>query len=241
MKLKYIVTGTGRSGTVYMARLLTSVGVLCGHETIFDYAGIDAARRRLTGELSLNLSVCSTVKFDPLTKTHENISWHPDVNNIVADSSYMAAPFLEDDIVSDAEIIHVVRDPIKVINSFCNSLNYFSDVNSSDSYERFIYGVFPELKSHMPQYDRAALYYLLWNKMIEQSAVKFFFRVEDDSVDVLKFLKLDKNMQHYNDTQTNVFEKIKEDTLCSYKQIKSMEIRTELIKMSYKYGYLCFI
>ena len=39
MKLKYLVTGTGRSGTVYMARLLTSLGIPCSHEMIFDYRG----------------------------------------------------------------------------------------------------------------------------------------------------------------------------------------------------------
>ena len=56
MNLKYLVTGTGRCGTVYMARILTSIGIPCGHETIFDYRGTRGARKRLFGEEQLRLS-----------------------------------------------------------------------------------------------------------------------------------------------------------------------------------------
>ena len=34
-KLDFLVTGTGRCGTVYMAELLTSLGIPCGHESLF--------------------------------------------------------------------------------------------------------------------------------------------------------------------------------------------------------------
>lgn len=39
--LKYVVTGAGRSGTGYMSKLLTSVGIPCGHEQVF---GLDGMR-----------------------------------------------------------------------------------------------------------------------------------------------------------------------------------------------------
>jgi len=224
-----------------MARFLTSVGILCGHETVFDYCGIGAARKRLSGQEKLELSRCSSVSFDAGTKQYTCVSWHPDVQSVVADSSYMAAPFLKEDILQDADIIHVARNPVKVINSFCNNLNYFNDPNSIDPYERFILGNVPELKMSMPQYDRAALYYVMWNTMIEESNPDLFFRIEDDCVGLLKFLNLDAGVTHYNDTKTNVFEKIKEDSFCDYKQIESLQIRNELIKMAYRYGYLYFI
>jgi hypothetical protein len=35
IKLDYLVAGTGRCGTVYMARLLTSLGINCLHEGVF--------------------------------------------------------------------------------------------------------------------------------------------------------------------------------------------------------------
>ena len=50
MNLKYIIASTGRSGTVYMARLLTSVGVPCGHESIFTWQGIEKAKKILDGQ-----------------------------------------------------------------------------------------------------------------------------------------------------------------------------------------------
>ena len=37
---KFVIIGTGRSGTTYIAELLTECGIPCGHETIFDYRGI---------------------------------------------------------------------------------------------------------------------------------------------------------------------------------------------------------
>src|SRR6516165_7960197 len=42
-KLQYLVVGTGRSGTVYLARLLTSIKIPCGHERVFNGEDIDAA------------------------------------------------------------------------------------------------------------------------------------------------------------------------------------------------------
>lgn len=38
--LKYIVAGTGRSGTGYVSRLLTELGSRCGHEVVFTPWGI---------------------------------------------------------------------------------------------------------------------------------------------------------------------------------------------------------
>lgn len=45
--LRYVVTGCGHSGTGYMARLLQSAGLNCGHEVIFraNYIDVHAARR----------------------------------------------------------------------------------------------------------------------------------------------------------------------------------------------------
>lgn len=39
MNVKYVVTGTGRCGTGFMSKLLTSAGVPCGHEAIFGPGG----------------------------------------------------------------------------------------------------------------------------------------------------------------------------------------------------------
>jgi len=111
-RLKYLVTGTGRCGTVYMARLLTLAGIPCGHESIFDWKGITWAKRRLAGEVPLELSSISTIRLENGRWSPEP-EWLTDVEAIEAESSYMAAPFLEESFLSETKVIHLVRHPIK--------------------------------------------------------------------------------------------------------------------------------
>ena len=85
------MTGTGRCGTTYMARLLTSLGIMCGHEAIFNYDGILKANLRLQGKLNIKTSHVSS--HDILTDTPIE-SWH-DPETAIAESSYLAAPFLK--------------------------------------------------------------------------------------------------------------------------------------------------
>jgi hypothetical protein len=96
MSIKYIVTGTGRCGTMFFAKYLTSAGINCGHELIFTNSGVEAANKNLL----IN-------------------------NNVQADSSYMAAPYLSHSLLKNAKIVHLVRDPIKVLNSFVSGYVYF--------------------------------------------------------------------------------------------------------------------
>jgi hypothetical protein len=229
IKLSYLVTGTGRCGTVYMSRLLTSVGIVCGHETIFDYCGIHGARRRINQEETLRFSIVSSMGFE-----------NPDAKNIVADSSYMAAPFLDCDLLQDTKIIHVVRNPIDVINSFCNHIYYFDNLlvgwKESMVYENFIYTFLPELKIQMPQYDRAALYYIRWNQMIEKNKCDFFMRAEDNVFDLLKFLQVPENSKFYEDRKSNTFKAETTETFC-FSKLQSKHIKSELLEMSKRYEY----
>lgn len=228
MDLKYLITGTGRCGTVFLARVLTSLGIACGHESIFDWKGLSSAKKRLNGEEPIELSYASKMKF-------ENNQWIEipqwiDKNNIEADASYMAVPFLREDILHDTKIIHVVRHPVKVINSFCNYINYFSSEKPTNSYENFIYKNLPELTNTMPVYDRGALFYIKWNKMIKSD---FFYKIEDNTQKLLDFLG--KTGNHFSDTTINTYKKsVDKFTL---NQIKDKNILDELIELSKEYGY----
>jgi len=42
--MKYLITGTGRCGTGYIAMVLRGAGVKCGHENVFGRTGIESAR-----------------------------------------------------------------------------------------------------------------------------------------------------------------------------------------------------
>jgi hypothetical protein len=232
MKLNYLVTGTGRCGTVFMARLLTSVGILCGHEMIFNYDGLEAAKRRLRGEEPFETSWASRSKFEDGTGV-EIEKWLPD-GEIEAESSYLAAPFLKDEILKDATVIHLVRDPAKVVNSFCNYIHSFVNKAAKNSYEDFIYSRVPECRKVMPNYDRAAIYWVRWNQMIERSKPKLFHRIEDGPQKVLDFLG--KSGPHFNDTTVNTFKRTTTDKFTP-KKIESKVILDEFLAMGKRYGY----
>ena len=87
-RFKVVVTGTGRSGTGYAARWLTSAGVPCGHETFFTFTGWDGAQNRMRR--------------------------HPEY---VGDSSWLLAPWPDKPQLKDAVVIHQVRHPKKVAES----------------------------------------------------------------------------------------------------------------------------
>lgn len=237
MTLKYIITGTGRCGTVYVARVLTDLGVYCGHEAIFDCHGVDFAIERINGRRPLKLSDASMMKFDG---THCSVipEWLRDINEIVADSSYLAAPYLQ---LFDVGFVYLVRDPMKVVNSFCNYINYFKHPFPSDPYgmvyEEFVYKYVPELFQPMSQYERACLYYLRWNQMIEKNleGKRFIFhRIEDDPQPILEFVGASGSAS-FTDTKINSFEKTGKTFNLS--DIKNGTLKRDFIDMGRRYGY----
>ena len=109
INIQYIVVGTGRCGTLYTANLLTSLGIPCGHEAIFTPKGPDYEVLAGNKEpISSDVSKAENLSNDKM---------------LMADASYMAAPFLG---LFDAQVIHIVRNPKDVIRSFVVEFNYFS-------------------------------------------------------------------------------------------------------------------
>lgn len=233
MQLNYLVTGCGRSGTVFMARLLTSLGIKCSHEMIFDYRGIDYAILRMSGKEPLQLSWVSRAKYND-GKWEEHNLWLDNLEEVVAESSYMVAPFLGEDCIKNAKVIHVVRDPIKVVNSYCNYIEFYKNSIAENSYEDFVYSHIPELKQDMPQYDRAVLFWIRWNQMIERKTPHYFHRIEEDVSGVMSFLGVDG--LPFNDKTINTFKKPVKD-IFSIEKINSKLLRNEFIEMGRKYGY----
>lgn len=231
--LKYIVTGTGRCGTLFVANLLTSMGIPCSHEAIFTPSGLSFAKEVLEGEKSLLNSEISKYQTDSLLN-HKNV---------MAESSYMAAPFLD---CFDCDVIHIVRNPFKVIGSFIGEkFNFFVDNKPSYNeklpnniiYENFIFNKLPELHNLDSQLDRACLYYIRWNQIIEQSnKVKLFVRIEDASKSLKNFFGFKGNC--FNNKNCNSFKE--HSCKWSFSQIKNPKLRKEMADIIKKYKYLIF-
>lgn len=207
-KLDYVVTATARSGTAYMARLLSQVGIPCGHETIFGLGGKQVAELRLkrlgegtaTSRSSghdylrrhycehITLSQCSTERRFGLTTI---IDHYVDPLTIVADSSFMSAPFLTSPLLADSKIIHVVRNPIKVINSMVNLCHLFKS-NQSNSEQNKFYDFIAKHSNlgHTPNpYEVACCHWIDWNKkIIDSGKVSYTHRIEDPLEPLLDFL-----------------------------------------------------
>jgi len=228
MSLKYIVTGTGRCGTMFMSKFLTSANINCGHELIFNNDGLEKART--------NIEI---------------------YNDLEADASYMAAPYLSTDLLCNSKIIHIVREPMEVINSFIVAFCYFlshrpscKQIEGEWTYE-YPPGADPEFKfmkfmySHIPALhhevltpvERAALYYVEWNKMIEEKCKGrdfLFYPIENDISKVCDFIGVKKSLELYCDKNTNKAEYDKRYVLQS---VPSGYIRDELINIGKRYGY----
>lgn len=240
-KLKYLVTGTGRCGTVFCARLLTSLGIPCGHECCFDWRGLDYAKVKLEGYKPLETSEISKIEWKN-NNFHSIPSWL-DESAIEAESSYMAAPFLDDDCLKDTKIIHVIRNPIKVLNSFTRYLDYFENNTPSTltvrrRYESFIFYHLHELYQDITQDERAALYIARWNKMIEDKIKDkdhIVYRVEDPLDKLFEFLKVEPK-EYFQDNEVNTLIKPGLDRF-HLSLLKPSSIKDEFIAHCRKYNY----
>lgn len=227
--LKVIVTGTGRCGTLYMANVLTSIGWPCGHEAIFGTEGLERALEVIRGE--------ATAENSEISRSGEILS---DGMDLVGDSSYMSAPFLKR---FDTVVIHLVRNPIQVVASLVGGFfRNFSDSRPSDfedapdhiKYENFMYKHLPELGGEMPQLDRACLFYMRWNEMIESSGkVDLRHRVEDPLDKVIKLFP--HGGECFSDTRCNSFAESSRKWCLG--QIKSEGIRRGMKDIMKRYGY----
>lgn len=229
--MQLIVSGTGRCGTVYLARLLTSLGIPCGHESIFTPHDLIVALNKIKNR-SFNLSNCSM--YDALTKKKLKTKW-VDPKTIVADSSFMSAPFLEH--FSEVPLIHLVRNPLAVITSYMKDLRFFTTEKSGSIWLQFMYEHLPELTKIDNQIERACYFYVHWNNMIENSTnKKLFWRLEDTLNDnFFNFIGVPTTDNYFKEkVNSKILRKRSEITL---NEIPAGNIKNEFIKKAIQYGY----
>lgn len=221
INLDYIITGTGRCGTLFAANFLTSAGAPCSHEAIFTPLGIDFAMEVLSGA---RLAKNSEISKGSILSD--------DKKRIAAESSFMSAPFLN--MFERTKVIHMVRNPLKVVRSFMG-MGYFTNpfvFFEESPYEFFIYENMPELREEMSQLERTCLYWILWNELIENTGrVSYRHNLEASTDGLSNFTRLKGKYSKMCNLSRHICPK------WSLAQIKDPSIRSRLKNLARKYGY----
>ncbi len=233
-KIKIIITGTGRCGTLYISKLLSFCNIFCGHETIFDHSSWNKILQRIYGNEELNLSKIAKKNYGDYLKD----------NIIVGDSSYMAMPYLDMNIFNDCFFVHIIRNPIDVINSFCHNMHYFYDdtYSSLDEFNRkyinFIYKHVPDIKKYKNPYEKAACFYLYWNDQIEKKLKnKNKIKIKIEEVGIKKDLENFLNFEipkEFLMLDNNITKNINKFNI---KYIKDKKIKEDIISFCEKHEY----
>jgi hypothetical protein len=227
--LKYLIVGTGRCGTVHMSRLLTSLDIMCGHESVFNYRGINYARLVLQGIEPCKLSLISKINM----KQYDN--WF-DSNTIKADSSLYGVPFLDEKILKNTKILHLVRNPIKVVSSFFLDSDIFSNLNFGKCpYRKFIFDSLPELFAIKNLIERCVYYFNTWNNKILKK--KLMIHQVENGLDenLCNFLCIKKPQIYFDDKKTNTWKK--NNNMIKISDIPDGELKKEFLILSEKLGY----
>jgi hypothetical protein len=216
-ELDYLVTGVSRSGTVYMAKLLTSLGFPCTHEAVFTPYGYR-----------------SVSKTNSAVSTHDG-PWLNKEDKIVAESSYMGAPHVKAlKCLRDTKVIHIIREPLRVVFSILDGFNYFQHPHpDNDPYQTFIYVHVPDLTQDLDPVSRACLFYVEWNEMIEKQEPDFVYHVESEVEPLAEFLNVKADDYFKNrraNSRSNGFNH-------THDEIPEGSIKDRFIEMSNRYGY----
>lgn len=170
-------TGTGRCGTGYFARVLSSVGVQCSHEGVFGPDSHEQTMERIA------------TRIDPA-----NTWWGWE-----AESSWLAAPYLGLPELEGVTVVHLVRHPKKVIDS---QMRIRAFEGKHPRFHEWQMRHLPELEG-LPPLHQAALFYVRWNQMIEPHA-DIRWQIEGGILRLLDMLDIDwHDKEIYQDRRHN--------------------------------------
>lgn len=181
----FVITGAARSGTGYIARVLSGAGVPCGHEYLFNYS-TDVVPQ--DGNMVL-------VSSDVPTRQPEGLLEGP---TPIADASWAALPWVN---MLKLLSFHQVRDPLDCVSSLMG-IRFFMDRPDATTieskalgeisvtkdtrigYQNIVRKFMPQVFEYKHEVDRALAYWILWNKKAEQVS-EFSYRVEELDVETL--------------------------------------------------------
>lgn len=208
--MKILIVGTGRCGTKTLSNLLNQNNIKCGHESIFG--------KMVNKEIDENHVIKTIDLYE-------------------AESSWLAVPYLGTKYIpKETKIIHLIRDPKKVIKSFLD----ISLFNGKGIYYEFMKNNCEQVNDNNSYIVNAINYYLYWNMKIESALEKYpnkkVFKIEDNPEKLKDFLPLtnfniSKENLKINEKKYNYSEEIVKNA------ILNSEISELFQEYIAKYGY----
>jgi len=105
-----------------------------------------------------------------------------------ADSSWFAAPYLQESLLENTLIVHLVRHPKDTIDSFL-SMRFWTLLTYA-GFAAWTTQWLPDLNNYKTPEEKSAYFYVKWNQMIEPHA-GLRHRVEDPVEQLLERLGID--------------------------------------------------
>ena len=216
-KLKLVFTGTGACATGAYAQYVSQAGLQCGHEKIFGPFGYP--------------------------KVLENLAKD---NCLSAESSWLAAPYLDREELGEAIVVHLVRHPAKVIAAMGRM------PIGAGRYWLFAAVWSQTLLELGHSWDGFAYRYVYWNRMIELRLTArgnhIFWKVDDaDPLDLMEQLRsrglnlrIDPNDPIYRKTGINRHmpkREAKPQYQFNLNKLRHSDIREDLEQIAERYGY----
>lgn len=164
---RFVITGTGRSGTMHTARLLTAAGLRCGHEEYFrgnPSLFERGPRRRGVGKLRT-----------PVGRARE--WWRRRPLRLDGDASWMAVPRLES--FGGVRVLQL-RHPMAVVRSFTGT-RFFSEPERYGSQAEYARAFFDPSGDDVLD---AMRWWVLWNSWAAAHA-DLVVRLEDLGVETV--------------------------------------------------------
>jgi hypothetical protein len=156
--MKFVVTGTGRCGTGFTARLMTAAGLNCGHEQAFRPRPAWGERAAFRGGLKA-----------PLARVREGL--RRSRLQLDGDASWMAVPRLHQ--FAGVKFLQT-RDPIAVIRSFTGT-RFFSDPTRNVAQRAYAMAHFSVVGDDVVDTMR---WWVFWNRLARRHA-DLTYRLED--------------------------------------------------------------
>lgn len=143
--IDFVITGTGRSGTKWVAEALTAGGVPCAHE-----------------------HACSSWTDD----YSDDQVWR-DAPSGVGESSWQAAPFVGEMRASGVLAVHLVRHPVEVASSMIANRMLVPGEDGILPWHRFITEHIGDWIWRLHPHDRALQFWIDWNLLVKQADLRW--------------------------------------------------------------------